>query len=122
MKSILISLSLIAFLSTAGHASTIEHNQLYASDSIKEKNEKKTLGEYLIVVGSFSSEMDALMYFNQLCNNDVPAHFYYDAPNSKYLVHIGRYYFEQDAKAELRKNPFPALRKRIKKVKSYPQE
>jgi hypothetical protein len=92
------------------------------ADSIEEKDQKKNLGEYLIVVGSFSDEMEAIYYFNELCNKDVPAFFYYDKPKGMFYVHVGRYYFEQDAKSELKKNPYPQLSKSIKKVKAYPQQ
>lgn len=119
MKSLIAVIALLCALSFQSQALSTSS---VASDSIKEKSEKKTLGEYLLVVGTFSGEMDAILYFNKLCNNDVNAHFFYDKSKSKYYVHVGRYYFEEDAKSELRKNPYPHLRKSIRKVKSYPQE
>jgi hypothetical protein len=110
-------------LSTYSYASCNSPEIIHSeADSIKDKNEKKTLGEFLLVVGSFSDEMEAIYYFNKLCNKEISAYFYYDKPKAKFYVHIGRYYFEEDASTELKKNPYPQLKKSIKRVKSYPQE
>lgn|GEM_PF-6314202 len=114
-------LTLFSFLILVGVAFNATAEQIPA-DSTKEKVQQKTLGEYLLVVGLFGDEMEALGYFNKLCNDDIPAHFYFDKPNGVYLIHVGRYYFLEDAKLVLSQNPYPSLTKTIKRVKAYPQE
>lgn len=102
--------------------SQVVGQNLETSETRKDKVEQKTLGEYLVVVGTYKNEMKALLYFNELCNDDVNAYFFHDRATGNYYVHVGRYYFEEDAKAVLRLNLYPKLRKKIRKVKSYPQE
>lgn len=64
----------------------------------------KTAGEFLVIAGSFSTESNATIYFNQLVNKGLSPYMYIDKKTNAFYVHLGKFYFKEDAREYMQKN------------------
>jgi hypothetical protein len=73
----------------------------------KEETEKpsgNTSGQFMVIAGAFSQEANAKVYFNRLVNKGFSPYMYYSKANKTYYVHLGRFYFKEEAKKFARDN------------------
>lgn len=87
---------------------------------IETKNEKvedKTAGEFLVIAGSFSEEKNATLYFNQLVNKGLSPYMYFDKSTKVYYVHMGKFYFKEEARDYLKNNSNGSLKLWVKTIK-----
>ena len=59
--------------------------------------EQSGSGKFIVVAGSFTEEVNATKYFNTLVNKGFSPYMYYDK-SGVYYVHLGKYYFKQEAR------------------------
>lgn len=60
-------------------------------------------GNFIVVAGSFGEEANATRYFNQLVNKGFSPYMYYDKSGT-YYVHVGKFYFKEEAREFARNN------------------
>ncbi|MFT5512075.1 MAG: type IX secretion system PorP/SprF family membrane protein [Bacteroidia bacterium] len=63
----------------------------------KSGGEQAGSGNFIVVAGSFTEEVNATKYFNTLVNKGLSPYMYYDK-SGVYYVHLGKYYFKQEAR------------------------
>ncbi|MFT4523014.1 MAG: type IX secretion system PorP/SprF family membrane protein [Bacteroidia bacterium] len=79
-----------------------------------EKIGDKTPGEFIVVAGSFSQEQNATVYFSQLINKGLSPYMYYHKATKIYYVHMGKFYFKEEAIDYLHANKSTTLRLWVK--------
>ncbi|MFT5723793.1 MAG: type IX secretion system PorP/SprF family membrane protein [Bacteroidia bacterium] len=60
-------------------------------------------GNFIVVAGSFGEETNATKYFNTLVNKGFSPYMYYNKSGT-YYVHLGRYYFKEEARTFAKSN------------------
>ncbi len=77
----------------------------------------KTEGEFIVVAGSFTMESNATIYFNQLVNKKLSPYMYFDKSSNVYYVHLGKYYFKEEAREYMRKNTTGSVKLWVKTLR-----
>jgi len=58
----------------------------------------------MVVAGSFSEEKNATIYFNRLVNKGLSPYVYRDKNTNVNYVHLGRFYFKEEARKFAKEN------------------
>lgn len=74
-------------------------------------------GEFIVVAGSFGQENNATVYFNQLVNKGFSPYMYYNKDNKTYYVHLGKFYFKEDARKFAKENTKNGVKLWVKTLK-----
>ena len=87
-----------------------------ADGSGKSAGEQAGSGNFIVVAGSFSEEVNATRYFNSLVNKGFSPYMYYDKSGT-YYVHLGKYYFKQEARDFAKANAKKGVKLWVKTLK-----
>ena len=77
----------------------------------------KMAGEFLVIAGSFTQEQNATVYFNQLVNKKLSPYMYFDKSTNVYYVHLGKFYFKEEAREYMRKNTTGTVKLWVKTIR-----
>ncbi len=66
--------------------------------AVEDKPSGNTSGQFMVIAGAFGEETNAKVYFNRLVNKGYSPYMYYSKSNKTYYVHLGRFYFKEEAK------------------------
>ena len=70
----------------------------------KTNGDQKISGQFMVVAGSFSEEKNATVYFNRLVNKGLSPYVYRDKNTNVNYVHLGRFYFKEEARKFAKEN------------------
>jgi type IX secretion system PorP/SprF family membrane protein len=75
------------------------------------------VGEFLVIAGSFTEEKNATKYFNRLLNKGFSPFMYFERSSNKHYVHLGKYYFKQQARDFAKKTATGSVKLWVKTIK-----
>ncbi len=84
---------------TPTEAKPEKHTDPRPTKPTNDSKDQNVSGDFIVVAGSFSEEANATKYFNQLVNKGLSPYMYYSKTTRVYYVHLGRFYFKEEARS-----------------------
>lgn len=79
--------------------------------------DQKVSGEFIVVAGSFGEETNATIYFNQLVAKGFSPYMHYHRDTKVYYVHLGKFYFKEEARKFAKDNTKKGVKLWVKTLK-----